>query len=127
MSYIKPSIITRPFTGATYTRGERYYVDSIGPLPEDEFGHKYILTCIDAFTWYVELVPTRSTDAEHAVIALNQIFGRIGVPRELVSNRGTQYANTLVKEYCALAGVRKTLTTAHSKEENVLSNERTKK
>ena len=41
MSYIKPSIITRPFTGATYARSERYYVDSIGPLPEDELGQTH--------------------------------------------------------------------------------------
>ena len=86
MSYIKPSIITRPFTGAAYARGERYYVDSIGPLPQDELGHQYILVCTDVFTRYVELVPTRSTDAEHAVTALNQIFGRMGVPRELNSS-----------------------------------------
>ena len=75
---------------------------------------------IDAFTRYVELEETQSTDAEHAVIALNKIFGRIGTPMQLVSDRGTQFVNNLLAEYCTLAGIQLSHITAHSKEENAI-------
>ena len=103
---------------ASYRKGQRYYVDTIGPLPITERGHQHILVCIDAFTRYVELVATESTDAAAAVDALNGIFARLGIPQEMVSDRGTQFINELITAYCKLARVDHIMTTFHSKEEN---------
>jgi len=103
---------------AAYRKGQRYYVDTMGPLPITERGYQYILVCIDAFTRYVELVATESTDAAAAVDALNGIFARLGIPQEMVSDRGTQFINELIAAYCKLAHVDHIMTTAHSKEEN---------
>ena len=94
------------------SQGQRYYVDTMGPLPITERGYQYILVCIDAFTRCVELVATESTDAAAAVDALNGIFARLGIPQEMVSDRGTQFINELIAAYCKLVHV------AHSKEEN---------
>ena len=50
MSYLKPVIETLPFTLATYARGERSYVDTIGPLTPTAEGYQFILVVIEAFT-----------------------------------------------------------------------------
>ena len=117
-SNVTPAQATRPYTLATYRKGQRYYVDTMGPLPITERGYQYILVCIDAFTRYVELVATESTDAAAAVDALNGIFARLGIPQEMVSDRDTQFINELIAAYCKLAKVDHIMTTAHSKEEN---------
>ena len=120
MSYLKPVIETLPFTLATYARGERSYVDTIGPLTPTAEGYQFILVVIEAFTRYVDLVALRSTDAAGAVDALNQIFARSGVPQSLVSDKGTQFVNELMTAYCQMAGIHQRTTTANSKEENGL-------
>ena len=50
MSQLKTPIHTLNFTSAAYEPMERVNVDSIGPLPEDENGYKYIIVMIDSFT-----------------------------------------------------------------------------
>ncbi len=56
-------------------------VDYIGPLPEDKFGYKYILTFVCHFSKYnTFLVPTREITAEayaHALVQFISIFGRM--------------------------------------------------
>jgi hypothetical protein len=118
LSVLKPCIETRPFTLATYRKGQRYYVDTIGPLPATAKGNQFILVVIDAFTRYVELAATESTDAAAAADALTSVFARLGVPEEMVSDRGTQFINELIAAYCKLAKINHIMTTAHSKEEN---------
>jgi hypothetical protein len=55
MSYIKIPIHTHPFTTASYSVMERVNVDTIGPLPQDEYGNKYIIVFIDCFSRFIEL------------------------------------------------------------------------
>jgi hypothetical protein len=62
----------------------------------------------------------RSTDAEHAVMALNSFFADFPTPDQIVSDRGTQFVNALVNEYLKLAGITHVKTIAYSKEENAL-------
>jgi len=50
MSVLKVPIVTRSFSNSTYTPFERIQVDTIGPLPKDEYNNEYILVCRDTFT-----------------------------------------------------------------------------
>ena len=61
-----------PFTKASYSPMDRVAIDTIGPLPEDGLGNKYIITIIDSFTRLVELIPSKDTGAISAVNALIQ-------------------------------------------------------
>jgi len=105
LSVLKPCIETRPFTLATYRKGQRYYVDTIGPLPATAKGNQFILVVIDAFTRYVELAATESTDAAAAADALTGVLARLGVLEEMLSHRGTQLINELMEAYCKLAKI----------------------
>ena len=71
MSVAKPpDAETEPYTLSTYTAMERLDIDTIGPLPIDEFQSKYILVIVDAFTRYVRLTPTPDATAISAGRAL---------------------------------------------------------
>jgi len=63
MSYLKPVIETQPYTLATYARGERSYIDTIGLLTPTVESYQFILVVIEAFTRCVDLVALKSIDA----------------------------------------------------------------
>ena len=54
----------------------------------DEMGAKYLITLIDCFSKFVELVPTVDASAKSAAQALVSVFGRYGCPCYLCSDRG---------------------------------------
>ncbi|RUS70944.1 hypothetical protein EGW08_021289 [Elysia chlorotica] len=71
---------------------KRVAVDLIGPIePASEAGHRYILTLVDYATRYPEAVPLRRIDTETVAEALVDIYSRLGVPEEILSDQGTQF------------------------------------
>jgi hypothetical protein len=118
MSYKSYIINAKPFTLARYEPMERINVDSIGPLPVDKWGNKYIITIIDCFTRFVELYPVVDTTAEVAARALLHFVGRYGSPSEILSDNGSQYVNKLIAEFCKLIGTEHPTSLAYSHEEN---------
>ena len=61
MRDIKPLILSNPFTTATYRPMHRINIDTVGALPEDAQGNKYIIVMIDCFTRFCELYAVPST------------------------------------------------------------------
>ena len=111
-------IKTHPFTTASYDPMDVLNIDTIGPLPKDEFGNEFILVVIDCFTRWVELYPTPDTSALSAARALLQHVGRFGVPASLRSDKGPQFVNGTIHELSILLHTEQEFTTAYSKEEN---------
>ena len=62
--------------------------DTIGPLPEDEFGNKFILVVIDQFTRFVELYAVKDQTTKYAAQALLSHIGRYGAPQALQNCSG---------------------------------------
>ena len=62
----------------------------------------------------------RSVDAEHAVLAINAHCGRYGVPKQIVSDSGSQFINNMMAEYRVMAEIEQVQTMAYSKEENAI-------
>jgi hypothetical protein len=59
---------------------------------------KYILVCTDYVTKWVEAKSLPTTSEQSMVEFLfNEIFTRFGVPREIVTDQGTQFTSNLVK------------------------------
>ena len=61
-----------------------------------EGGHRYILTLVDFATRYPKAVPLKNIDTETVAEALVDIFSRLGVPEEILSDLGTQFFNLSV-------------------------------
>ncbi|RUS84546.1 hypothetical protein EGW08_007715 [Elysia chlorotica] len=71
---------------------KRVAVDLVGPIdPTSEDGHRYILTLVDYATRYPEAVPLKRIDAETVAEALVNIYSRLGVPKEILTDQGTQF------------------------------------
>jgi len=79
-------LIDKPF--------KRVAIHLVGPIsPPSEAGHRYILTLVDFATRYPEAVPLKNINTETVAEALVDIFSRLGVPEEILSDLGTQFVS----------------------------------
>jgi len=77
---------------------ERIALDIVGPLRRTRKGNQYILVICDYATRYPEAIPLRSIDAGTVAEHLIQLFARVGIPREILSDQGTNFMSQLLKE-----------------------------
>lgn len=102
---LKPMpILSEPFS--------RVAIDIVGAIsPPSSEGHKYILTLIDMATGFPEALPLKNIDSISVAEALLVIFSRVGIPKEVLSDRGTQFTSQLMGELHKLLGVKPLFTT----------------
>jgi hypothetical protein len=93
-------------------------VDTVGPLPIDSNGNRYVIAVIDCFTRFVELRATASPTAQAAVTVLLDVFARYGAPRALRSDQGSQFTARLVEQFLKEVGTAHQLTFAYHPEAN---------
>ena len=93
---------------------ERISVDFIGPLPESN-GFDMIMVIVDYFTKMKIFVPTTTkvTALEAAELFKNHAFKRFGIPKGIVSDRGTQFISEFNKELWKLLGIKGMPSTAY--------------
>ena len=93
---------------------KRVAIDLVGPIsPPSEAGHKYILTLVDYATRYPEAVPLKNIDTETVAEALVDIFSRLGIPEEILSDLGTQFVSDCMKEVARLLSIKQLTTTPY--------------
>ncbi|XP_075777530.1 uncharacterized protein LOC142827202 [Pelodiscus sinensis] len=90
---------------------DRVALDLVGPLERSRRGHQYILVIIDYATRYPEAVPLKNTLAATLARELVQVFSRVGLPREILTDQGTNVTSKLMAELCRLLNI-KTLRTS---------------
>jgi transposase InsO family protein len=120
MSFLSTPIHTHPFTTACYEPMERWAIDTLGPLPDDEDGNKYVLVIICCFTRWVSLYPIKDTSALSCVDALMHLIGTFGTPSQILTDNGSQFVNDVVAELLKIIGVPHLTILAYSKEENAI-------
>ncbi|XP_069970994.1 uncharacterized protein [Penaeus vannamei] len=92
----------------------RVAVDIVGPIhPRASDGCKYILTLVDFSTRWPEAVPLRNIDAVTVAEAMVEIFCRIGIPRQVLSDRGTQFTSAMMEEVLRLLSIKGLKTTPY--------------
>ncbi|GFO12743.1 Zinc finger protein [Plakobranchus ocellatus] len=78
---------------------KRVAIDLVGPInPPSEARHRFILTLVDYATRFAEAVPLHKIDTESVAEALLDIYSRLGVPEEVLSDQGTQFISDCMKE-----------------------------
>ncbi|XP_021346945.1 uncharacterized protein LOC110446230 [Mizuhopecten yessoensis] len=93
---------------------KRIAVDLIGPIqPATDRGNRYILTVVDYATRYPEAVPLRGIEAERVAEALVDIFSRVGVPAEMLTDQGAQFTSEVMHEVSRLLSMRQLTTTPY--------------
>ena len=63
-------------------------IDFLGPFPMSK-GNKYILVAVDYVSKWAEAQALPTNDARVVVRFLRKLFSRFGVPKALISDRGT--------------------------------------
>ncbi|XP_071797127.1 uncharacterized protein [Asterias amurensis] len=93
---------------------ERIAVDIVGPIhPITETRNRYILTIIDYATRYPEAIPLPSIEAERVAEALVSVFTRVGVPKQMLTDQGSQFTSEIMKQVCKLLSVHRMTTTPY--------------
>ena len=81
-------------------------MDWIGPVPKSSRGNKYLLTVTCSFTKWVECLPApNDTAVTTAVLLLNHVFSRWGLPLSVDSDRGTHFTSSVMTAMFEILGV----------------------
>ena len=89
-------------------------MDLIGPItPATERGHRYILTLVDYATRYPEAVPHKNIDTETVAEALLDMYSRLRIPEEVLSDQGTQFESSCMQEVSRLLSINRLTTTPY--------------
>ena len=92
---------------------QRLAIDIVGPLKRTKKGHKWILTIMDFSTRYPEAIPLRKTDATSIAKALCEFFTKMGIPREILSDRGSNFLSQVMKEMAKIFSIKQIATSPY--------------
>lgn len=94
-------------------------LDFVTGLPPSD-GNTVILTIVDRFSKMAHFVPLPKLPSakETAQVVLEQVFRIHGLPRDIVSDRGPQFASAFWKDFCRLLGATASLTSGFHPQSN---------
>ena len=82
-------------------------IDWVGPLTRSARGNKYFLTVTCAFTKWLECLPAANDTAQTtAILLMNHIFSRFGLPSRVDSDRGTHFTADVMHYLWQVLGVK---------------------
>ena len=93
---------------------KRIAFDIVGPIePRSERKSRYILTMIDKATRYPEGVALPGIETERVAEALVEMFSRVGIPDEMLTDCGSQFTAEVLKEVSRLLSLKQITTTPY--------------
>ena len=93
---------------------ERIGMDLIGPFHRSARGYRFVLVLVDYATRYPEAVPLRTISAKGVAQALFQVISRVGIPKEILTDQGTQFmSRTLGTQLYGLLGIKSIRTSVY--------------
>ena len=93
---------------------KRVTIDVVGPIaPASDKEHRYILTLVDYATRYPEAGPLENINTETVAKALLDMYSRVVVQEEVVSDLGTQFTSDCMKEVSRLLSIRRLATSPY--------------
>ncbi|GJW23077.1 reverse transcriptase domain-containing protein [Tanacetum coccineum] len=92
-------------------------LDFMGPFPQSR-GNKYILVVVNYVSKWVEAQALPTNDARVVVKFLKSLFARFGVPKALISDRGTYFCNSQLEKALQRYGVTHKLSMAYHPQSN---------
>ena len=97
---------------------ERIALDLIGPLTMTKRKNRFILTLIDCCTMWVEAIPLQRIDSSSIANSLINIFTRLGFPRQILSDNGSQLCGRLMTEVFQLLQTKHITTSVYHPQSN---------
>ena len=88
-------------------------MDIVGPLPKSKSGNRFVLVICNHATRYPEAIPLKQIDAERIAEELVQIFARVGVPQEILTDQGSNLTSQLLAKLYQLLHIHPICTTPY--------------
>ncbi|RDX98991.1 hypothetical protein CR513_18019, partial [Mucuna pruriens] len=88
----------------------KWGVDILGPFPPAPGQVKFLIVAVDYFTKWVEAKPVTTITAERVK--------RFGIPAEIVSDNGTQFASKAMAEFCEGLKIKQVFTSVEHPQSN---------
>lgn len=92
----------------------------MGPLVKSSSGYQYILVICDYAARFPESFPLRTITAPAVLRALLQLFSRVGIPDEILTDQGTNFTSRLMQLFHRQLGITAIKTTAYHPQTNGL-------
>ena len=115
---VKIKFQTKPFNTSVFGPMERISIDSVGPLPPDEKGNRYIIVFIDIFSRFITLYCVEEITSETTRRCILSHAGAYGTAAQYCMDRGKQYDNVIIDEVIKYLGSQELKTRGGSHEEN---------
>ena len=98
---------------------QRLHIDHLGPFPLSKNNNKFLLTCRDAFSKWLEAIPVPDTGAETTAKALErELFARYGFPDVIHSDLHQSFNSELYKRFNEINGILITNTSGYNPKGN---------
>ena len=93
---------------------EEISIDVIGPLPRSK-DKDAILVVVDQFSKMIRLMATMTSifSSKVARIYRDNIWKIHGIPKKIISNRGSQFASTFMGELCKALEIKRAMSIAY--------------
>jgi len=80
-------------------------VDLMGPYTKGTKQSRVILVMVDIFTKWVEIFPLREGNTRKIVERFKEVFLRMGFPKTIISDNGTQFSSKLYADWTQSMGI----------------------
>ncbi|GJV93676.1 reverse transcriptase domain-containing protein [Tanacetum coccineum] len=87
-------------------------IDFMGPFPKS-YKFEYILVAVDYVSKWAEAQALPTNDARVVVTFLKKLFCRFGMPKALISDRGTHFCNKIMEKTMKRYGVNHRFSTSY--------------
>ncbi|XP_069110221.1 uncharacterized protein [Argopecten irradians] len=107
---VQPPIVGEPFY--------KISMDVVGPLSKSKKGNRFILTIMDDATRYPEAFALRNVDAVTVADTLIDMFSRVGFPKVILTDQGTNFTSELLKHLYEVTGIKGITTSPYHPQAN---------
>lgn len=97
---------------------EIIHLDHIGPFIKSTSGNNHILVLVDNLTKYVKLYAVRRYDTDSVLKCLKSFVLLHGLPKKIISDRGTAFTSKRFETYCESGGIKHTLISVRHPQSN---------
>ena len=80
-------------------------MDIFGNLKRTKSWYKYLLVIVDYATKWPEAFPLCNVTTESVMDCLIELTTRLGVPKEVLTDKGTNFVSRTMKKFCDLVGI----------------------